>query len=168
MVAVAQEMPLGRFCAARLNVPTKTPAKGKKSASKDSAPKKSAKTKAAPPVEEQAKLDDDDDDEAPSAPAPAKRPQPKGKAPDVEAPPVVPARRLTPEAKARVNEMVKKGVPLGEALRAAASWETFVAPVKEEPAKLVQGKSFDSPRPAPRPVEDDEDEEPAASDGDDD
>ena len=53
---------------------------------------------------------------------------------------MVPARRLTPEAKARVNEMVKKGMSLGDALKAAAAWETFVAPVKDEPAKLVQGR----------------------------
>ena len=55
-------------------------------------------------------------------------------------PAVVPARRLTPEAKARVNEMVRKGMSLGDALKAAAAWETFVAPVKDEPAKLVQGR----------------------------
>jgi hypothetical protein len=58
-----------------------------------------------------------------------------------EAPAVVPARRLTPEAKARVNEMVKKGMSLSDALKVAASWETFVAPVKDEPAKLVQGRT---------------------------
>lgn len=43
----------------------------------------------------------------------------------------VPAKRLTPEAKARINDLVKKGMSLGEALRAAGSWETFVAPVKD-------------------------------------
>jgi hypothetical protein len=48
---------------------------------------------------------------------------------------VVPARRLTPEAKAQINAMVQKGVPLDEALRRAASWETFVAPVKDETQK---------------------------------
>ena len=57
---------------------------------------------------------------------------------------MVPARRLTPEAKARVNEMVKKGMSLGDALKAAAAWETFVAPVKDEPAKLVQGRMGNS------------------------
>jgi hypothetical protein len=152
-------------------VATKTPSKGKKSASKDSAPKKSAKPKAPPPNEadeadeSEAKSAADDEDERP-APA-AKRPAARGRAGgEVESPPVVPARRLTPEAKARVNEMVQKGVPLGEALRIAASWETFVAPVKEEPAKLVQGKSFDSPR--PRREEEDEDEEPATSSDSDD
>jgi hypothetical protein len=45
---------------------------------------------------------------------------------------VAQARRLTPEAKAAINSMVQKGVPLAEALRRAASWETFVAPVREE------------------------------------
>jgi hypothetical protein len=102
--------------------------------------------------------DDDDfeadgDDEAPRAAAkpaaaaavpakkPAAAPASRGK-PLVgeDAPAVVPARRLTPEAKARVNEMVKKGMSLGDALKAAAAWETFVAPVKDEPAKLVQGR----------------------------
>jgi hypothetical protein len=64
--------------------------------------------------------------------------------------------------------MVQKGMPLGEALKIAASWETFVAPVKDEPAKLVQGKSFDgTPRP-PRPRTDDDDHEPADAGGDDD
>jgi len=103
--------------------------------------------------------DDDDDEDAPRAKgkaaaakgkpaaAPAKKPaapaaKPAGGAATGEPSAVVPARRLTPEAKARVNEMVKKGVPLGEALKAAASWETFVAPVRDEPAKLV-GKSFE-------------------------
>jgi hypothetical protein len=65
---------------------------------------------------------------------------------------VVPARRLTPEAKAKINELVAKGMPLGDALRAAASWETFVAPVREEPAKLVQGRSFDGSGGAGRPA----------------
>ena len=50
---------------------------------------------------------------------------------------------LTPEAKAKINELVAKGMPLQDALRAAAAWETFVAPVREEPAKLVQGRSVD-------------------------
>lgn len=74
----------------------------------------------------------------PAAPAAAK-PKPLTASGD-DAPAVVPARRLTPEAKARVNEMVKKGMSLTDALKAAASWETFVAPVKDEPAKLVQGR----------------------------
>ena len=73
----------------------------------------------------------------PAAPAPAAKP--KSTTSD-DAPAVVPARRLTPEAKARVNEMVRKGMSLGDALKAAAAWETFVAPVKDEPAKLVQGR----------------------------
>lgn len=158
---------------------TKTPAKGKKPAAKDGA--KKARAKAAKPAPVEPEVDqaedgdeDEDDDEvaaAPAAkPAPAKKPAARGQE-TVEAPPVVPARRLTPEAKAKVNEMVAKGMPLGDALKAAAAWETFVAPVKEEPAKLVQGKSFDSgprpPRPRKEKEEDDEppgfdDEEPAA------
>ena len=96
-----------------------------------------------------------DEEEAPraakpaaAAAAPAKKPaapparskQQQGE----DAPAVVPARRLTPEAKARVNEMVKKGMSLGDALKAAAAWETFVAPVKDEPAKLVQGRMGNS------------------------
>jgi hypothetical protein len=145
-----------------LTVATKTPSKGKKAPSKESAPKKSAKAKAPPPVEEQSRAAAGDD--RPAVPAP-RRPAPRGRAAAEEGPPVVPARRLTPEAKARVNEMVTKGVPLGEALRIAASWETFVAPVKEEPAKLVQGKSFDSPR--KRHDEDEEEEESSTSDSDD-
>jgi hypothetical protein len=65
--------------------------------------------------------------------------------------------------------MVAKGVSLSEALRQAAAWETFVAPVKEEPAKLVQGRSFDGPgggppggfKPAAKsePEEDEEEED---------
>jgi chromodomain-helicase-DNA-binding protein 1 len=103
--------------------------------------------------------EDDDDEDAPRAKgkaaaakgkpaaAAAKKPaapaaKPAGGTTTGEPSAVVPARRLTPEAKARVNEMVKKGVPLGEALKAAAAWETFVAPVRDEPAKLV-GKSFE-------------------------
>ena len=96
--------------------------------------------------------EDEDGDEAPraakpAAPAPAPAKKPAAPAParvksaqGEDAPAVVPARRLTPEAKARVNEMVKKGMSLGDALKVAASWETFVAPVKDEPAKLVQGR----------------------------
>jgi hypothetical protein len=79
----------------------------------------------------------------PAAPAPAAKA--KSLTSD-DAPAVVPARRLTPEAKARVNEMVKKGMSLTDALKQAASWETFVAPVKDEPAKLVQGRMGQSER----------------------
>ena len=132
---------------------TKTPAKGKKVA----APKENGRAKKPPKAtakpaaeleEDQSDedLDEDDDDEELAAKAkkaaPAAKPvKAPGDAPEPSA--VVPARRLTPEAKAKVNEMVAKGVPLGDALKMAASWETFVAPVKEEPAKLVQGKSFE-------------------------
>ena len=44
---------------------------------------------------------------------------------------MVPARRLTPEAKAKLNELLAKGVSLSDALRQAAQWETFVAPVRD-------------------------------------
>jgi hypothetical protein len=166
---------------------TKTPAKGKKAGSKKEAPHKKGATakaaKPAPPVDEEREdagdgddEDDDDDEELEAAPkAAAKKPAGGAKPgqPGGDPPAVVPARRLTPEAKAKVNEMVKKGMPLGEALKMAASWETFVAPVKDEPAKLVQGKSFEGARRPRRPVEDDEgsggspdldaDEEPAGT-----
>jgi hypothetical protein len=156
-------------------MPTKTPSKGKKvSAPKDGAvkPKAARAPKVAKPPEEAEgdELDgdedeDDEDDERPAAksaapaakkPVPAK-PKTPGSTDGPEPPAVVPARRLTPEAKAKVNEMVQKGMPLGEALKIAASWETFVAPVKDEPAKLVQGRSFDgTPRPPRQPREEDE------------
>src|SRR6185369_14229039 len=146
-------------------MPAKTPSKGKK-ATAPKAPKKAAaagKAAKKPSVVEdetpEGEESDEDDDAraakpaAPVAKKPAAAPTAKkGAGTGEDAPAVVPARRLTPEAKARVNEMVKKGMSLGDALKAAAAWETFVAPVKEEPAKLVQGKSFDSgPRP-PRPA----------------
>ena len=147
-------------------MPAKTPSKGKKAAAPKAPKKPAAAGKAAkkpPVVEEEAtggdEPDEDEDDdfddldgdeeEAPRAAAkpaapPAKKPAApagrKGLAAGEDAPAVVPARRLTPEAKARVNEMVKKGMSLGDALKAAAAWETFVAPVKDEPAKLVQGR----------------------------
>jgi hypothetical protein len=59
---------------------------------------------------------------------------------------VVPARRLTPEAKAAINAMVQKGVPLDEALRRAGSWETFIAPVKDDTQKAFPGKDGAGPR----------------------
>jgi hypothetical protein len=77
--------------------------------------------------------------------------------------------------------MVKKGMSLTDALKAAASWETFVAPVKDEPAKLVQGRmggggGGDGPRHSnfageTEPGEGgggDDDEEPVAAGGDED
>ena len=173
-------------------MPAKTPIKGKKAAA-PKAPKKAAPAgkaaKKPPVVEDEApggdEPDDDedddfemDDDEAPRAAAkpaapvakkpaaPASAARGKG-ATSEDAPAVVPARRLTPEAKARVNEMVKKGMSLGDALKAAAAWETFVAPVKDEPAKLVQGKSFEGGRPR-RPRGDDDEEPSGAVDLDDD
>ena len=182
---------------------TKTPSKGKKAAGGDkvkSAPKKARAQKPAPieakepdlpePDEEDLDDEDDDDDEAPrpaaaavaaKKPAAAAKPATKGAQTGDDAPQVVPARRLTPEAKAKINELVAKGMPLGEALRAAAAWETFVAPVREEPAKLVQGRSFDGggggggrppqprePRAEREEEDDDEAEEPAGSAGGDD
>lgn len=149
-------------------MPAKTPSKGKKAAAPKAPKKPAAAGKAAkkpPVVEDEAPAgdepDDDEDDDfeldgdedapraaaKPAAPvakkpaaAPAAKSGGKGGAAGEDAPAVVPARRLTPEAKARVNEMVKKGMSLGDALKAAAAWETFVAPVKDEPAKLVQGR----------------------------
>jgi hypothetical protein len=156
-------------------VPTKTPSsRGKKSAAKEgAAPKKgSAKApKAEAKAEPRSQEDGEDESEDEQPPAPPKKPVAKSRAggsAEVEPPPVVPARRLTPEAKAKVNEMVKKGTPLGEALKMAASWETFVAPVKDEPAKLVQGKPG-GPAEGPRPSfrDRDGDDEPEGSDGDD-
>ena len=161
----------------------KTPSKGKKPAAppKDGAgrakaagrPPKVAKPASADPDVDPADLDDDEDDEEEGA-KPAKAAAPAAKKPAArsgrpndgpEPPPVIPARRLTPEAKAKVNEMVAKGMPLGDALKIAASWETFVAPVKDEPAKLVQGKSFDgTPRPRPAPKDDDESDGPEPAD----
>jgi hypothetical protein len=147
-------------------VATKTPAKGKKpTAAKDGAAKKTAAPKAREP--EPAAHEDDDEEEVAAAPTVKKAaPKPRASAEGGEPPAVVPARRLTPEAKAQVNAMVQKGMSLAEALKAAASWETFVAPVKEEPAKLVQGKAGEpGQRPAFRRDDDDDgpdgDEEPA-------
>lgn len=183
-------------------MPAKTPSKGKKAAAPKAPKKPAAAGKAAkkpavaedeapigdePDEDEDDDFDDDldgEDEEAPraaakpaapvakkpAAPA-AKRGQPAGE----DAPAVVPARRLTPEAKARVNEMVKKGMSLGDALKAAAAWETFVAPVKDEPAKLVQGRMGGGGSSEPRSnfggetePEDlpESDEEPAAADED--
>jgi hypothetical protein len=143
--------------------------------------------------------DDDDDDDfdddldgdeereeapraaKPAAPAPVKKPaapaaKPRTPGSGEDAPAVVPARRLTPEAKARVNEMVRKGMSLGDALKAAAAWETFVAPVKDEPAKLVQGRmgggnegprtTFASESEPEEAHDGGDDEEPAAADED--
>jgi hypothetical protein len=161
------------------NVPTKTPGKGKKSTAATAKDGAAAATPAPGPHGKkgaQAKArerdpDAADEDDLPATTPVAKKPaaKPRAGANDVEPPPVVPARRLTPEAKAQVNAMVQKGVPLAEALKMAASWETFVAPVKEEPAKLVQGKTGDGgPRPSFRDSESDgeserdDEEEPAA------
>src|SRR3954468_23403662 len=150
---------------------TKTPAKGKKASTpKEKAPKRAPKAVKAATDDDEAPEgggdedeDDDDLDLATPAKPVAKKPAAAAANPRTSGEPaaVVPARRLTPEAKAKVNEMVAKGMPLGEALKVAASWETFVAPVKDEPAKLVQGKSFDGqPRPRPAAKEDDESDGP--------
>jgi hypothetical protein len=127
-------------------VPTKTSSKTKKPAAKEgAAPKKTVKPRG---------MDDGLKDaepilaSPPNPPAATRRPIARpigGVESDSSSSTVVPARRLTPEAKAAVNAMVAQGVPLGEALKRAASWETFVAPVKEEPAKLVGARD-----PAPR------------------
>ncbi len=173
-------------------MPTKTP-KTKKPATKESAANskespakakvaKGAKTaKAAEPVrpppsqsdgdgEGDGDEDDDDDEDVPAKPA--AKPAAKAKPPE-DAQPIVPARRLTPEAKARVNEMVKKGMSLTDALRAAASWETFVAPIKtaeeQQPGKPGgphRGGFDGTPRPRP-PMDDDETEESIAPESDD-
>ncbi len=45
----------------------------------------------------------------------------------------IPARRLTPEAKEKLNAMLQKGISLQEALQAVARWEPFVAPPREPP-----------------------------------
>jgi hypothetical protein len=83
--------------------------------------------------------DDEEEDFTPKKSAAAK--------PAAEPTAVVPARRLTPEAKAQINAMVQKGVPLDEALRRAASWETFIAPVKDETQKgAFPGKDGNGPR----------------------
>lgn len=155
---------------------TKTPSKGKKPSAKDgvappSKKPRGAKAKAAPvePEEGDEELDGDEDDEDEVVPAKAvarKPAQAAGGKPAGEAAPMVPARRLTPEAKAKVNEMVAKGMSLSDALKAAAAWETFVAPVRDEPAKLVQGKSFEG-RPGPKRRAPSEDDEPPELDGDD-
>jgi len=152
-------------------VPTKIAKGSKKAPAK--APKKApprAKKAAAPKAAEEASEredgdEDEDDEEEFRRPAPKKGAAAKGK--DGVDTTVVPARRLTPEAKAAVNRMVSEGVPLGEALRRAASWETFVAPVKEEPPRSFMGGG--GPRPPraggsadsdPVPTLDDEDEAP--------
>lgn len=139
---------------------SKTPTKAKKPASKTAKPAKAAKGEAGEAAEEKKKRgpkavakpgaardedegdgdgDDDEEDEEEFVPK-------KTGAKPAEPTAVVPARRLTPEAKAQINAMVAKGVPLDEALRRAASWETFVAPVKDETQKAFPGKDGPGPR----------------------
>jgi hypothetical protein len=138
-------------------VSTKTPStsKAKKPAGKVGRPAKAKvapedeakkkKAKAAKPGgareegEGEGEGDEDEDDEEEFLPK-------KSGKPAAEPTAVVPARRLTPEAKAAINAMVAKGVPLDEALRRAGSWETFVAPVKDETQKAFPGKEGGGPR----------------------
>jgi len=110
--------------------------------------------------------DDDEEEEAAAAkpaavsvakpkPAPAK----KGGLPDPDAPAVVPARRLTPEARAKLNELLAKGVSLQDALRKVAQWETFIAPVREPTPPAPHhgpGAKPEGPMRHPKPVHDDE------------
>jgi len=116
------------------------PAKEAKAGAKDDAKKKRGpKTVAKPGAardegEGEGDGEEEEDDEEEFVPKKA-----AGK-PATEPTAVVPARRLTPEAKAQINAMVQKGVPLDEALRRAASWETFIAPVKDETQKAFPGK----------------------------
>lgn len=117
----------------------KADAKGDDAAKKKRGPKATAKPAAARDDDE-GDSDDDEDDEEEFVPKKS-----AGSKPVVETA-VVPARRLTPEAKAQINAMVQKGVPLDEALRRAASWETFVAPVKDETQKAFPGKDGAGPR----------------------
>jgi hypothetical protein len=156
-------------------VPTKTSSKSKKPAAKEGAASKKTVGKA--------RATDGEAKEAElfaAAPAPSpgsaatRRPiaRPIGGVEADSGSTVVPARRLTPEAKAAVNAMVAQGVPLGEALKRAASWETFVAPVKEEPAKLVGAREPGTRGSGFRGEEDegpdrDGDEEESSSDSDD-
>lgn len=99
--------------------------------------------------------DDDEDEEGEARPKPAAAAKPKapakrpGEGEGEGAPPAfVPARRITPEAKAKLNELLAKGVKLDEALRQVAQWETFVAPVRE-----AQPAMDHRMRPAHRPKE---------------
>jgi hypothetical protein len=134
--------------------------------------KKPAPAKAAEP-EETSELDgedgDEDEEEEVAKPAPVAA-KPKPAQADPEAPVVVPARRLTPEARAAVNAMVAKGVSLQEALRATAKWETFVAPVREPvPGGPAGGRPEGGPLPRmprdeeeePRRTKEEDEEEPA-------
>ena len=115
----------------------KTSTKKAEPAAKSLAPKKS-KRKASDEEEEptaatEGEGDEDEEEDEDLGPR-----RPAGK-PVVEPAPMVQARRLTPEAKAAINQMVQKGVPLGEAMRRAASWETFIAPAREDQTKAAPG-----------------------------
>lgn len=129
--------------AAKTSAPKAT--KAAKAPSEDDAKKKRGPKAAAKPGaareegDSEGEGEEDEDDEEEFVPK-------KTGKPVVEQTAVVPARRLTPEAKAQINAMVQKGVPLDEALRRAASWETFIAPVKDETQKAFPGKDGAGPR----------------------
>ncbi len=106
----------------------KQEAAGEAEEKKKRGPKAAAKPGAAREQDGEGESDEEEDDEEEFVPK-------KTGAKPAEPTAVVPARRLTPEAKAQINAMVAKGVPLDEALRRAASWETFIAPVKDETQK---------------------------------
>lgn len=127
---------------AKASAPAAVKAESKDEAKKKRGPKATAKPGAARDEDEgEGEGDDDEDDDEEFVPKKA-----AGAKPAVETTAVVPARRLTPEAKAQINAMVQKGVPLDEALRRAASWETFVAPVKDETKAAFPGKDGAGPR----------------------
>jgi len=122
--------------------PAKKAAAGKDAGDdkKKRGPKATAKPGAARDEEGDGDGEEDEEDEDEFVPK-------KSSKPAAEPTAVVPARRLTPEAKAAINAMVAKGVPLDEALRRAGSWETFVAPVKDETQKgAFPGKEGGGPR----------------------
>lgn len=93
-------------------------------------------------IEEEEDADFAAEEEEPApAPKPAKGPPGrKPAAPEAEGPQAVAsARRLTPEAKAALNAMLARGVPLSEALKQTARWETFTAPVREPAPSRFEG-----------------------------
>ena len=142
---------------------TKTSKPKSKDAPKRGRPKREAKPVEAEQSGEGAGDEEEDEEEEFK---PVKK---SAKPAKTEAEPAQTVRRLTPEAKARINALVAKGMPLGEALRAAASWETFVAPVKDEAARLVQGRDASGAGGAPqrRPFEDEPEEPVVAEEADD-
>lgn len=145
-----------------------TAKKSKKSLS--SSAKSSRKKKTAPVDSEHNESGEEDlEEEEEEVVVPkAKTASKKAGASDGDPPVVVPARRLTPEARAAVNAMVAKGISLQEALRATAKWETFVAPVREATPPTMERGSRPDGAPGPgrfnrRPVEDDHSEDEAGA-----